>query len=389
MNLPRLVASQTTAVICSLGTAQTIAWASTYYLPAILAAPMARDLGISTVWVFAAFSGAMVISALLAPWGGARIDRLGGRSLLVASSLLFATGLVVLGLMQGPWSLCLGWLLIGTGMGIGLYESAFAALAAIYGSKARPSITGITLLAGFASTVGWPLSAIMEAEIGWRGACFVWAAIHLVIALPLNAILPPGVQPRPVIDQTLSPEEKRRSRFAMAVLAYLFAVTYFTSTSMASHLPRLLEAYGATTAVAVAAGALIGPAQVGARIVEFSLLKSVHPLISAKFAAAAHPVAVLALLLVGAPAAYAFTLVHGAGNGILTISKGTLPLALFGPAGYGYRQGLLNAPGRFVQSFAPLIFGFALDRYGADSIWLTGLLGVTAVMALMALKVVR
>jgi len=147
-------------IILSLGTTQTLAWASSYYLPAILADPIARDLGISSNWFFAAFSASLVISGLLGPRVGRQIDRVGGRQVLCASNLLFAGGLALLGLTSSLWMLGLAWLLLGIGMGLGLYDAAFGALGRIFGDKARRPITGITLLAGFASTIGWPLSTL-------------------------------------------------------------------------------------------------------------------------------------------------------------------------------------------------------------------------------------
>lgn len=383
----RLAPSQRTGIVCALGTAQTIAWASSYYLPAVLATPMARDLGLSPVWIFAAFSAAMIVSALIGPWSGARIDRLGGRGVLIASNLVFIAGLTALGLANHLAALFAGWLLIGLGMGIGLYDSAFASLAAIYGRDARTPITGITLVAGFASTIGWPLSAVMEAEAGWRFACFGWAALHLVIALPLNLLLPSGTMslPRAVAEEAGATGENPRL-LHLALLGFVFAVTWFTSTAMAAHLPRLLEAAGATTVAAVAAGALIGPAQVAARVLEFAFLRRMHPLVSARLATLTHPLGALVLMMVGGPAAALFTLLHGSGNGILTIAKGTLPLALFGPASYGLRQGIISAPARVLQAFSPLLFGFALERFGANAIWLTFGLGIAAFVALLALR---
>ncbi len=378
--------SQTTGVVVALGTAQTVAFASTYYISAVLAVPMARDLGLSPLWVYAAFSVALITSALIGPFAGRRIDLLGGRMLLIASTILFALGLVLLAFAREAVGLFAAWLIIGIGMGCGLYEAAFATLAAIYGAKARASITGITLIAGFASTVGWPLSAVMEAEWGWRGACFGWAAINIVISLPLYLVLPHGVQPKPVNDAAASGESTKPPVLTLVLLAYVFAVTLFCSTALATHLPRLLESAGATPAAAIAAGALIGPAQVGARLIEFGFLRNLHPLFLARAAIMTHPLAVAVLMLIGAPAAYAFTLLHGAGNGVMTIAKGTLPLALFGPGGYGLRQGLISAPGRILQACAPLLFGAAVERYGVQALWLTAGLGATAAMALLVLR---
>ncbi len=376
-------------IISALGTSQTIAWASTYYLPAVLATPAAQDIGISPVWFYSAFSAALVISALIGPWGGARIDRLGGRGMLMSSNLVFAAGLCLLGVSDGVAVLFAAWALLGLGMGIGLYDSAFAALTAIHNHEARNSITGITLIAGFASTVGWPLSSLMEVHFGWREACLGWALLHLCLALPLNALLPAGLHP--ITRSESKPAHVTAPRepefIQLALLGFVFAVTWFTSTAMAVHLPRLLEMAGTTSVAAVAAGALIGPAQVCARIFEFALLRNANPLISTRLAILAHPLGAGILVFLGGPAAIAFVLLHGAGNGIMTIAKGTLPLTLFGPAGYGLRQGIISLPARSLQAFAPLIFGVILELHGKNAIWLTVALGLAAFAALMTLRV--
>lgn len=383
--IPRLTPTRRGAIVAALGTSMTVSWASSYYIPAVLAVPMAETFGLSPVWIFGAFSMAMLVSAMVGPWAGARIDGFGGRGVLMLSNLVFAAGLGLLALAPSPAVLFAGWAVIGLGMGIGLYEAGFATLAGIYGKEARGPITGITLIAGFASTVGWPLSGVMLSTWGWREACLGWALIQLCLALPLNALLPSGSE-RMVAPAQESAEGPPPPRFALWCLAFVFAATWFTSTAMAAHLPGLLQAAGASTAVAIAAGALIGPAQVAARLLEFGLLRRFHPLASARLAAAAHPVAALCLVLFGGPAAYAFALLHGAGNGILTIAKGTLPLALFGAAGYGARLGWLNAPARVLQAAAPLIFGAALAAWGLQAIWLTAGVGLLATAALFLIR---
>src|ERR1700674_3046531 len=156
-------------IIVALGTTQTLGWASSYFLPAILADPIGRDLGVSSNWIFAAFSASLVISALLGPRVGRQIDLVGGRSVLSISNLMLAAGLALLGLTYSIPVLIVAWLLLGVGMGLGLYDAAFGALGRIYGDNARKAITGITLIAGFASTVGWPLSSFGLDAIGWGG----------------------------------------------------------------------------------------------------------------------------------------------------------------------------------------------------------------------------
>ncbi|RLK35776.1 MFS transporter [Cupriavidus plantarum] len=402
--------SPSRGVIARLGIAQTLAWASTYYLPAMLATPMARDLHVSPPTIFAAFSAALVVSALIGPAAGKAIDRNGGRSVLIAMSLIFALGLAALGAAQGAVSLFAAWLVLGIGMGAGLYEAAFATLVALYGHRSRGAITGITLIAGFASTVGWPLSTYMEAHVGWRGACFAWAALHLTLGLALNLSLPrrsatptaaaatavaassgkPATATDHAAPSNVGPAGRADGTSQQAVasiaLSFVFAATWFISTAMAAHLPRLLQAGGATLATAVTVGALIGPAQVGARVLEFGLLRKVHPLLSARLAAALHPIGAAAFGIVGAPAAALFGVLHGAGNGILTIAKGTLPLVIFGPTGYGHRQGVLMVPARIAQALAPWLFGLCLDAFGIGALWVSSALGVMAVVMLLMLR---
>jgi len=379
---------QRARAVTALGLAQTLAWASSYYLPAMLAAPMARDLGVSVPTVFAAFSVALVVSALLGPYAGRAIDRWGGRPVLMGTNLVFALGLAGLGTAQSPVWMFAAWVVLGIGMGSGLYEAAFAALVRLYGHHSRGAITGVTLFAGFASTVGWPLSTFLEAHVGWRGACLVWAGLHLVLGLPLNASLPKASAiAAPAADTPVgegTPANATPARAAY-LLSLVFAVTWFISTAMAAHLPRLLMAGGATLAVAVLVGSLVGPAQVAARLLEFGFLRRLHPLFSARLATLMHPLGVLLLAVFGAPAAALFGVLHGAGNGILTIAKGTLPLAIFGPEGYGHRQGVLMVPARIAQAFAPWLFGLCLDRWGVGALCLSAALGIVAFAALLAL----
>jgi MFS family permease len=375
-------------LIASVGTAQTLAWGSTYYLPAILANHMAADLGITTATVFAAFSAALLLSAVLAPASGGLIDRFGGRLVLGSSNVVFAAGLAMLGASSGLVSLVASWLVIGIGMSAGLYESAFASLARIYGLHARRPITGITLVAGFASTVCWPLSAWMDASIGWRATCLVWAAAHLLIALPLNLLLPQtrSIEAEPVA----SSEPPARGRLAfMVALSFVFTSTWFCSTAMAAHLPRLLQEAGATLAVAITAAALVGPAQVAARMLEYWLMRRFHPVYSARIAALAHPIGAAGLATVGAPAATFFAVAHGAGNGVMTIANGTLPLHYFGAAGYGQRQGWMMAPARVLQAGAPFAFDFLLARHGVGALAVTAALSVASFLVLAALPAQR
>jgi predicted MFS family arabinose efflux permease len=372
-------------IVLALGTTQTLAWASSYYLPAIVADPIGRDLGVSSNWIFAAFSASLVLSALLGPRVGRQIDLFGGRQVLSISNLMMAAGLALLGSAYSVPVLIIAWLVLGVGMGCGLYDAAFAALGRIYGDAARRSITGITLLAGFASTVGWPLTALGLESIGWRNTCFAWAAAHILIGLPINFFMLPAVtgarasavvsaKPHIPIDRT------------MLLLAFAFAAAWSVTGAMAAHLPRILEAAGATSLQAISAGALIGPAQVAARILEASLLSRYHPLLSTGLACVMHPVGAAIVALAGGGAASVFAIFHGAGNGVLTIARGTLPLAIFGPQNYGYRLGIIGAPARMAQAAAPLAFGLLIDTMGSNILIVSSALSLSALVALLLVR---
>ena len=371
--------------IVILGSTQTLAWASSYYLPAVLADAIAHDTGVSTNWLFGIFSAALIISALLGPRMGRMSDAGGGNRMLAGSNLLFTVGLALLAFAHSMPMLAAAWLVLGVGMGFGLYDAAFAVLGRIYGANARGAITGITLIAGFASTIGWPLTAWGAATIGWRDTCLAWAALHLFIALPLNY----WALPRPTVtaaDKKAMDKPVPIDR-PMILLGFAFAAAWIVTAGMAAHFPRILEATGASQAQAITAGALIGPAQVGARMIEASVLKRFHPLMSARLATLTHPVGVAVILTAGGGvAASAFALLHGSGNGVITIARGTVPLAIFGPENYGYRLGILGMPARFLSAAAPLGFSFLIDWLGGDVLLVSAALSLSAFMALCLLR---
>ena len=373
-------------VVTALGISQTLAWASSYYLPAILADPIAGGLGVPRTWIFAAFSASLLIAALFGPVVGRTIDRRGGRGVLSLSNLVFATGLVALAATTGVVGLMGAWAVLGAGMALGLYDAGFATLTNLYGGAARGPITGITLVAGFASTVGWPLSALLNDALGWRQTCLVWAALHLLIGLPLNRCLLPG--PDRAADHSEMPQTSVgwRPYREMLLLAFAFAAAWFVTGAMAAHMPELLERAGASSGQAVAAAALVGPAQVAARVAEFLALRRIHPLISARIAAVLHPIGAGILALMGPSAAGAFVVLYGAGNGLLTIARGTVPLAVFGPHAYGERTGLLGAPARAAQALAPLVFGLLLDAIGLQAIAVSAGLCIAAAVSLLFLR---
>ena len=373
-------------VVTALGVTQTLAWASSYYLPAILADPIGASLGVPRTWVFGAFSMALLIAAFAGPTVGRIIDRYGGRGVLALSNIVLAAGLSVLAATNGTFMLFAAWAVLGVGMSLGLYDAGFAALTALYGREARGPITGITLYAGFASTVSWPLSTFLDHALGWRECVVVWAALNIVVGLPLNRLLLPVPVNAARVSRTDVPSVGWKPYKEMFLLAFVFAAVWFVTGAMAAQLPTLLERAGSTPVEAVAAAALVGPAQVVARLAEFLTLRRVHPLVSARIAALLHPLGAAIFAVLGPPAAAAFAVFYGAGNGLLTIARGTVPLAVFGPDGYGERTGLLGAPARAAQAFAPLLFGLLIDAIGLWAIAVSAALCLAALAALLCLS---
>ena len=363
---------------------QILAWGSSFYLPAVLAGPIAADTGWPLAWVVGGLSIGLLVAAAASPRVGLAIHRHGGRPVLALAALLLTAGLVVIALSPNLPAFLAGWLVIGLGMGCGLYDPAFATLGRLYGAEARPSITTLTLWGGFASTVCWPLSAFLVGQVGWRGACLAYAGLHLLVTLPLVLGLIPQA-PAPTADggegrRSDAPLTTRERRaFLLMVVVLVLGGTVMTLVSV--HLITLLQARGVALAAAVSYGALIGPAQVGARVVEMAGKGRHHPLwtLTAAMLLVAAGIGVLAA---GLPAVGIALVLYGAGNGIYSIARGTVPLALFGPDRYPVLVGRLAWPGLVAQALAPSLGALALAYGGAEAAYVLLLAMASANVAL-------
>jgi hypothetical protein len=222
---------------------------------------------------------------------------------------------------------------------------------------------------------------------GWRGACLVWAATNLLIACPLYRFVVPRALPlrSEGTKTTQSPLAEGALREG-TLLAVMFGAVTFVSGAMSAHFPRLLLAAGVVPSAAIFAAAMIGPAQVAARLLEFALLRRISPLISARVATVLQPVGAAAFCFLGAPS-IVLAVFYGAGNGMLTIARGTLPLAVFGAQNYGLLTGMLAAPARVTLALAPFAFGVILDRLGVSvALGVASAASVVATLAVFALR---
>lgn len=356
-------------VITALGIEQILAWGSSYYLLTVLAQPIASDTGWPLTWIIGSLSAGLLVAGLVSPRVGRLIAHHGGRPVLAGSILLLALGLVLIALAPSFPVFVLGWLVLGAGMGAGLYDAAFATLGRLYGKEARRAITTLTLWGGFASTVCWPLSAFLVDQLGWRGACLVYAGIHLGISLPLVLLRIPPAPPLPLEahsgGQTPDAPLRAGERTTFVLLAAVMTLGGITTSIVSVHLLTLLQDRGYALAAAVSLGALVGPSQVGARVLEMASGGRHHPIWTLT-AAMSLIAAGLALLWAGLGAVAIALILYGAGNGIYSIARGTLPLALFGPARYATLVGRLAMPNLLAQALAPSLAAYVLARFGAN-----------------------
>ena len=357
-------------VVGALGTAQILAWGMSYYLIAVLAKPIDDATGWGLTWVVGGLSIGFLVSGVVSPRVGRLIDRFGGRPVLIASALLLAAGLLVLAAAPSIPVYVAGWCILGVAMGAGLYDPAFATLGRIYGENARSAITLLTLYGGFASTVCWPLSALLVDQVGWRGACLAYAGIALGVMLPLYAFFlpretespPPAKGRAPAGAVAVTP----RQRVGFWLVAINFTGASILMTIVSVHVLTLLQARGLEVAVAVLLGTLIGPAQVGARVIEALIGRRFHPVwtlvASNVFAAGGLG------LMFGDPSLAAIGLIfYGCGSGIRSIARGTLPLAMFGREGYPTLMGRLAMPALLAQAASPSLGALLIEHLGADA----------------------
>jgi len=377
------------AVVAALGIAQIISWGTLFYTIAVLGTAMREAIGVSEVALHSAYSAGLLLSGLLAPKVGRRIDADGGRGVLAAGSLLAALACTALAAVQGPVTLLAAWLLAGGAMAMTLYDPAFATLHHVAGLKYRASVTALTLFGGFASTVFWPLSQWLLEREGFRTAYLVYAALHLGVCLPLHlAVVPRGAAPRLADDidgVPLPPRAVRPSTYAWLAAALVFVA--FAASAISAHLVTLLTAGGLGMREAVLVGTLFGPMQVAGRLTEFAFARRVSAIAAGTiaFAVLAFALALLTQVRGGFALAALFAMLYGFANGVLTIARGTVPAELFGRNAYGALLGRLARPQLVARAVAPLALA-AVIAIDPDRSLALATLAVGGVLAFLAYR---
>jgi len=346
-----------------MGVAQIISWGSLYYSLTVLSQPIKQELGFSDVTIFGAFTAGQLLSALAAPLVGRRIDRAGGRDVMSAGSFLAAIALAIVALAREPFVFAAGWMLAGLAMAACLYHPAFTSLFQIAPERYRRAVTGLTLFGGFASTVFWPLSHALAGAWGWRATLIVFATLHLVINLPIHRLVLPAVVGAHATEPVAPPVGSYREDPRFLPLAASFAAAAFVFSALSAYMIPALGARGFSAEQAVWIGALIGPMQVVARTAEWLVARRIPAAVVGLAACGCSVTAMLLLNTVPAQVGFGamFALCWGASVGLMTIARGTVPAALFGPSNQGALLGALAQPSAIAMAFAPGLFAAGLS----------------------------
>jgi MFS family permease len=376
-----------------LGLTLLIAWGAVYYVPVLTAPMIAAEHGWSIAFTLGGVSIGLLVAGLFSPLAGKLVDRFGGASVLTFGSLLNCVGVVLLINVSDRFAYLAIWVLIGVAMACSLTDIAFSTLAQIFGAQARRAMTAITLVSGFGATVNWPIAHVLSDAYGWRAPFIVLAVLLLVVAAPLHYFAVPRMRLAASLPSSTAPVAAESKYwpssgrpFVLVLVGY--AAFAFVPSALLAHMLPIFQRGGIDAGTAVAIGSLFGPAQVVARVLEFTFSKTLNPLWATRAAMAA-TVFGLALLLPGVsiPAAAAFALVVGAANGVCTVTRGSLPLSLFGPLGFGAMMGRIAAPYLIVQAAAPVTLALVI-QYRSDAAGLALSLAF-AFVALVCFMVLR
>ncbi len=382
--LARLIKNRWRAIPI-LGLCQILSWGAIYYTPVLIAPLIAEERGWSLTFAMGGFSLGLFAAGLCSPLVGRMIDRHGGHVVMPLGSLLGAAGLIGVVYATNPVLYLAIWMVLGTAMAASLYDPAFATLARIFGTDARRAITLLTFIGGFASTVSWPATHFLIEAIGWRGTYGLYAALLALLAAPLLAFTLPREHAAEVPHEGPLPKRTKHlpaTGWPFALVAIAFAIYAFIPSALSAHMLAIFTRFGIDPATVVLIGALFGPAQVTARFLEFTFARKQHPLVIARFAIGLLIFAygMFALLGVSAVVAAGFAILFGITNGLMTIARGTVPLALFGPSGYGRLLGRIARPALVMQAIGPLVLAFVAERFSG-----TAALALIAAFALAAL----
>ena len=385
------------SLVVALGITQIASWGSMFYGFAVLMDPVQSALAASKEAVVGAYCLALLISGLASSYVGRTIDRIGGRAIMSAGSLAAGLLFAWLSRVTSVTELYVVWAGIGLAMAATLYDPAFAVLVRAFRSNYRKAIIALTLFGGLASTVFWPLTQWLTAELGWRDAALTLGAINLLICLPLHVwFVPRGrALPQAAPAAATAPVASPGSATLLRTPNFLVVAAAFTAFSgvmsvFSVHLLSLLMQRGLTPGEAAMIGAIIGPMQVAGRVVEFGFAQRLSAQLTGRVVFALLPLSLLVLLVSGSSLwlCAVFAVLYGISNGVMTIVRGTIPAELFGTAHYGAINGAIATPVLIAKASGPLLASLAFSASGGYMLIMVGTL-VVALLAALAFAAIR
>ena len=360
-------------VVLMTGATLTIGYGTLYYAYGVLAPAIAGEFGVGIDWFFAAFTLGLLASGIAAPLVGRRLDRHGARLVATVGSVAAAVSLAVCAASGDLWMFVVGVVLAEFASCMVLYEAVFAGFAQLFGHAARRRMTAVTLIAGFASTIFWPLTQWLLSEFGWRQTFLIFAATHLCVCAPLYWRALRDTGPKTATDEGEADApggvpvfEGAERRAALALYTVAVCVSGIVYAAFPVHMLLILRGEGFTADAAALIAMAMGPAQVAARLAEIMAGHRFDALTTGRVALLALAGAIAALVLFDAStgAAIVFAALYGASQGLMTIARGTVPLQLFGPVGYATLVGKITGLRMVVNAGAPYLFAVSTTHLG-------------------------
>jgi predicted MFS family arabinose efflux permease len=377
-------------MLAALAVTQVLGWSTTFYIPAVLGDVAHQATGLSPTVLFGGVTVMFLVGGLAAPFVGRQVDRLGGRPVMMLGSVLAGLSLLAMAFTRDAASWFAAWIGIGLMMPMALSSTCYAAVAQVAlarGIPPRQPMGALALASGIAISVAFPLGAFASRTLGWQGSCLAYAAINLLVCLPLHATIPRGATGPRATAQATGPSRvpPAQAGRVMLLLAIAFTLHGLSSVALELHLMALLAAAGVGPALALGLAAFSGPCRVVARLLDIGLARRFSALVSGLGAMLLLPPSMVFLLAGGAVGASGFMLMWSMSIGIATVSRAALPLELFGPAGYAARLGRLTMPISLGQALAPMVAAALLESVGATLVgWIILALSLCALAALLA-----
>ena len=346
------------ALVLGLAVSQTVGYGVLFYAFSVLLRPIARELHQPIATITGALTLSIVVAAAAGIPCGRWLDRHGGRALMTAGSVLGVVAVLAWSQVHQVWQLYGVFVLIGLASAATLYEAAFPVVIAMAAPGRRDrDLLAVTIIAGFSSSVFFPLTGLLLESIGWRATLVVLAALLLVVAVPVHAWLVPGRggAGRRTHSHGATVREALRQR-AFWVLSAAFLAQAAAVSTVGVLLVSALQELGHPVSVAATVSGVLGVLSVTGRLVTTGAARRFGMTAVTAVVFVVQALGVLALPHLGRTAggAVACVVAFGLGFGVAAIAKPAIVADRYGTARYATIAATMATPITLVRAFAPL-----------------------------------